>query len=297
MVKHAILLASEKWCEEASKGKIKFYHFIKPRRRSIRALGKGSVCVVLTKKTREKPSRFYGEFTVVSVRKVGADEWNDLINKGLIFSEEQERLRRGQERWIIEFEEFREYEVKVAKEELTDVRTRTSRRPISDWVITGLSYIDEHALQAIRSRAGRIISHRSIVDMIKEIGEILGFRVKTEENTPDQVHRLDITWRDHPAHSPLKVWEVQTSGNVVLALARLRHAFDIWHPELYLVVADARTRERAENIVRPQIKGAFAEIEKFLTILGADEIVDLYNSLRPHRDIISKLVRKYSIHS
>jgi len=297
MVKHAILLASEEWCEEASKGRIKIYHFIKPRRRSIRALGPGSVCVVLTKKTRVKPSRFYGEFTVVRVRKVGADEWNDLINKGLIFSEEQERLRRGQERWIIEFEEFREYEVKVAKEELTDVRTRTSRRPISDWVITGLSYIDEHALQAIRSRAGRIISHRSIVDMIKEIGEILGFRVKTEENTPDQVHRLDITWRDHPAHSPLKVWEVQTSGNVVLALARLRHAFDIWHPELYLVVADARTRERAENIVRPQIKGAFAEIEKFLTILGADEIVDLYNSLRPHRDIISKLVRKYSIHS
>ena len=50
MVKHAILLASEEWCEEASKGRIKIYHFIKPRRRSIRALEPDSVCVVLTKK-------------------------------------------------------------------------------------------------------------------------------------------------------------------------------------------------------------------------------------------------------
>ena len=291
MVKHAILLASEEWCEAASKGRAKIYHFVKPRRRGIHALGPGSVCVVLTKRTMGKPSRFYGEFTVVRVRKVGADEFNDLINKGLVFSEE--RLRRGQKRWIIEFEEFREYEVKVAKEELTDVRTRTSRRPISDWVITGLSYIDEHALQAIRSRAGRIISHRTIVDMIKEIGEILGFHVKTEENTPDQVHRLDITWRVHRDLSPLKVWEVEKSGDIDSALTRLKHAFGIWHSELYLVVSDAKTRERAENTVR----NAFVEIEKSLTILETDEIVNLYNSLRPHRDIISKLVRRYPIHS
>jgi hypothetical protein len=292
VVKHAILLASEEWCEAASKGRIKIYHFVKPRRTSIRALEPGSVCVVLAKGTREKPTRFYGEFTVARVRKVDADEWNDLVDKGLVLS--AERLRRGQERWIIEFEEFREYEVKVAKEELTDVRTRTGRLPISDRVIIGLTYIDEQALQAIRSRARRTISHKSIVDMIKEIGEILGFYVKSEEYTPDQVHRLDITWRDHPAHSPLKVWEVEISGNVVLALARLKHAFDIWHPELYLVVSDAKTKEKAESIVRPQIKGAFAGIEKFLTVIGTNEITNLYNSLKTHKDIISKLAKKYA---
>jgi hypothetical protein len=65
VTKHAILLASEEWCEAASKGRIKIYHFVKPRRTSIRALGPGSVCVVLAKEQREKPSRFYGEFTVV----------------------------------------------------------------------------------------------------------------------------------------------------------------------------------------------------------------------------------------
>jgi hypothetical protein len=289
VVKHAILLASEEWCEAASKGKVRIYHFVRPRKEGIHALGPGSVCVVLTKAEKGKEPRFYGEFTVVNVREVSADEWNDLVSRGLILS--TERLRGGERRWVIEFEDFKEYEVKVAKKELVDVKTRTSKYPISDWVITGLTYIDEQALEGIRGKAE---GHKNIVDMIKEIGEALGFYVKTEEYTPDKVHRLDITWRDHPTHSPLKVWEVEKSGNVVLALARLKHAFDIWHPELYLVVSDAKTKEKAESIVRPQIKGAFAEIEKFLTVIGTDEITNLYNSLKPHKDIISKLARKYT---
>jgi hypothetical protein len=289
VVKHAILLASEEWCEAASKGRVRIYHFVRPRKVGIHALGPGSVCVVLTKAEKGKEPRFYGEFTVVNVREVSADEWNDLVSRGLILS--TERLRSGERRWVIEFEDFREYEVKVAKKELVDVKTSTSKYPISDWVIPGLTYIDEQALEGIRSKAK---GHKNIVDMIKEIGEALGFYVKTEEYTPDKVHRLDITWRDHPTHSPLKVWEVETSGNVVLALARLKHAFDIWHPELYLVVSDTKTKEKAESIVRPHIKGVFAEIEKFLTVIGTDEITNLYNSLKPHKDIISKLARKYT---
>lgn len=294
MTRHAILLASKEWCEAASKSRVRIYHFVKPRRASIRALGPSSICVVLTKVERGEPSRFYGEFTVVNVREVGADEWNDLVGRGLILS--TEHLRSGEKRWIIEFEDFREYEVKIAKKELVDVKTRSSKKPISDWVIMGLSYIDEQALEGIRSKAGGFASHKNIVDMIKEIGEILGFYVKTEEYTPDKVHRIDVTWRDHPTpdFSPLKVWEVETSGNVVLALARLKHAFDFWHSELYLVVSDTKTKEKAESIVRPQIKGAFAGIEKFLTLIGADEITNLYNCLKLNKDLISKLVKKYA---
>jgi len=292
VTRHAILLASKEWCEVASKGRVRIYHFVKSRKKGIRALGPGSICVVLIKAERGELSRFYGEFTVVNVREVGADEWNDLVGRGLILS--TERLRGGERRWIIEFEDFREYEVKIAKRELVDVRTRTSRDPISDWVIMGLSYIDEQALEGIRGKAGGFRSHIIIVNMIKEIGEMLGFYTKTEDYTPDKVHRIDITWRVHPTHSPLKVWEVETSGSVILALARLKHAFDIWHSELYLVVLDAKTKEKAESIVRPQIKGAFAEIERFLTVIGADEITNLYNSLKPHKDLISKLVKKYA---
>lgn len=292
MVKHAIVIASEDWCEAASEGRVRIYFFEKPRRKGIRALGPGSVCVVLAKAEKGKPSRFYGEFDVTRVREVGAGEYNKLAEEGFILT--SQRLRPGERRWIIEFEEFREYAVKVPKKDV-DVKTSTCKKPISEWPITGLTYIDEIALDGIRSKAGgfRSLSHKSLADMISEVGEILGFYVKREESTPDGHFRLDITWRTHPLHSPLKVWEIEVSGKVESALARLKHAFDIWHPELYLVVSDVKTKERAESLVRPKI-GAFAEIEKFLTTVGIDEIVNLYNSLKPHREFLSKLARRYS---
>ena len=49
MVKHAIILADKEWCEAASSGRVKVYDFIKPRKRGIHALSRGSVCVVITK--------------------------------------------------------------------------------------------------------------------------------------------------------------------------------------------------------------------------------------------------------
>ena len=35
------------------------------------------------------------------------------------------------------------------------------------------------------------------------------------------------------------------------ALARLAHAYDLWHSELYLIVADEKSSERAEKLVVP----------------------------------------------
>jgi len=125
MVKHAIVLSSEDWCEATSEGRVKIYDFEKPRRRGIRALGPGSVCVVQTK-AGERPPRFYGEFDVVSVREIDAREFNDLADRGLIPT--SHRLRHGERRWIIE---FREYAVKVAKRDV-DVRTSTSGKSISE---------------------------------------------------------------------------------------------------------------------------------------------------------------------
>jgi len=122
------------------------------------------------------------------------------------------------------------------------------------------SNLNEGLGEGLRRKAKRLVSHRDLEDMLAEIGEMLGFYVKMEESTADGLHRFNITWRDRPSHLPVKVWEVEISGNVLTALARLKHAFDLWHPELYLVVSDAKTKEKAEELVKP-IKGAFAEIE------------------------------------
>ena len=151
MVKHAILLTTREWCEAAAEGRTSIFDFYE-RKKPIKALGPGSVCVLMVKAERGRPQSVYGEFRVVEVREVDAEEYARLANQGLIFRPQP--LKAGEKRWIILFEGFRKYGREVPKSELKDVYTATSSKPVSEWVIQGVSYIDDRALEAIKRRAG-----------------------------------------------------------------------------------------------------------------------------------------------
>jgi hypothetical protein len=156
MNKHALVLADEDWCKAASSGKIKVYDFIKERKRGIYTLKPGSVCVVVEKAKRGKPPRIFGEFTAVEIKEIDANEYNELAKKGYIHN--PQILKPKEKRWIILFNNFKEYPNKVLKDDLKDVKTSTSKKPISEWPILGLSYIDQQALDAIRRISGYTVS-------------------------------------------------------------------------------------------------------------------------------------------
>jgi len=161
MVKYAILLASKEWCEAASSGRIKVYDFKKKRKRGIRALTPNSVCIVMTRAEADQPPIIYGEFTVAEVKEVDANEYNRLASEGLIH--DPLTLRPNEKRWVILFNEFREYKKKIPKEALTDVKTRNSKNPISEWVIMGgLTYIDEQAFEGIKRKVGDFTEEGSV---------------------------------------------------------------------------------------------------------------------------------------
>jgi hypothetical protein len=172
MNKHALVLADEDWCKAASSGKIKVYDFIKERKRGIYTLKPGSVCVVVEKAKRGKPPRVFGEFTAVEIKEVDANEYNELAKKGYIH--DPQILKPKGKRWIILFNNFIEYPNKVLKKDLKDVKTSTSNKPISDWVIMGLSYIDQQALDAIRRISGYTVSVPNEIDrIIKSVKDTL----------------------------------------------------------------------------------------------------------------------------
>jgi len=150
MGKHAILLSTWEWCLEASKGKVKIYDFIKPKKKGIRALQPGSICVILTLAEKDKPPTFFGEFKVVEVKEVSAEEYNRLAH--LMYKPQS--LGPGEKRWIIRFEDFIEYPKKIPKKEFTDVKSSTSKKPLSEWVIVGRFYIDDKVLEGIRRKCG-----------------------------------------------------------------------------------------------------------------------------------------------
>ncbi|MEM1766284.1 MAG: hypothetical protein QXY89_07865, partial [Zestosphaera sp.] len=116
--------------------------------------------------------------------------------------------------------------------------------------------------------------------------------VTVEEEATDKTYRYDCIWRDAPDHGPLKVFEVEFKSDVDKALARLAHAYDLWHSELYLIVADERSRERAEKLVVPRVRGAFAKIRDKLTILSVNDVLEIHEGLC--REKLKEITRKLS---
>lgn len=168
---------------------------------------------------------FYGKFTVKKVEQVDAKKYEELASRGLIH--EPQRLGPYDKVWVIYFDKFVEYPNKVYKRELRDVKTATSEKPISEWPIPGLTLIDQQALEGIRRHAEKPPSHGELVEDLLDLGKWLGFVAKKEEYTPDGVYRIDVVWGDAEGHASLKAFEVEVSGNVDGALARLAHTFDM----------------------------------------------------------------------
>lgn len=136
------------------------------------------------------------------------------------------------------------------------------------------------------------IDHGRLVSILQELGDIFGFVTRSEEFDPDKVYRYDVTWREYERHSPVKVFEVEASHQVDLALSRLVHAFDLWRPELYLIVADEADLDRARRLVEPRVRGAYARIAGRLKVLAWIEVKKLYDDIKSHKELIKDLMRR-----
>jgi predicted RNA-binding protein len=115
--------------------------------------------------------------------------------------------------------------------------------------------------------------HNEIRDMIRDIGVMKNLLVDTEY--PINGMRLDVAWRLPVRENPDHAWEVHIGGNFFEALAKLKHAWDLWKADPYLV-----TTERYEEEARKLLGGTFHEIKPHIRIINWQEIVKLYKLLR-----------------
>jgi hypothetical protein len=151
---------------------------------------------------------FVGEFAVRSVKRVRGEEFATYASKAVEVPEVP-FPKPGEVSWVIEFENLVRYERPVRLGDCGDVRTSTSAKPLSERVLKGFTLIRptdvDRVLEAIRTRAGyrpprgRVgPSHEDLVKELLELGGWLGFVTRSEEWTPDNVYRLDVTWRRSP---------------------------------------------------------------------------------------------------
>ncbi|RLE62688.1 MAG: hypothetical protein DRJ47_10305 [Thermoprotei archaeon] len=118
-------------------------------------------------------------------------------------------------------------------------------------------------------------------DLIKrgllDIGRIEGYYVL--EEYPMNRFRLDVVWKRVPTGNPVKVFEVQIKGNFYEALAKLKHAWDIWNSQIFLV-----TTEEFESQARWLVEGSFHEIKEIIKIIN-------WRNIRRYGKLIKKLQR------
>ena len=124
--------------------------------------------------------------------------------------------------------------------------------------------------------------HEQIVDSLLEIGRLQNYLCQKEY--PMGKARLDAVWRRVQRSVPNFVFEVQIGGNLYQALAKLKHASDIWNSNIYLVHLDAGKKQLDELL-----SGTFHEIRDKLRVLDDATVKRLMNLKKEIRDIESRL--------
>ena len=111
--------------------------------------------------------------------------------------------------------------------------------------------------------------HALLKDLLIKLGKLKGFIVEEEFRTDGQ--RLDVIWKRIQQGVPTFVFEVQIGGNVTEALGKLKHAFDLWNSNLYIVIENKDLSK-----VQTLLSGTFHEIKDKLTVILISDIEEFY---------------------
>lgn len=120
--------------------------------------------------------------------------------------------------------------------------------------------------------------HNQVRDKLQEVGILEGFL--SEKEYPIDGERLDVAWRRVVRGVPTKVFEVQVSGSPHQALAKLKHAFDLWNSEPYLIINESSKRK-----VDELLSGTFHELKPFIKVIPLEKVETLYKLLTDERSL------------
>jgi len=125
-------------------------------------------------------------------------------------------------------------------------------------------------------------SHDKLKRALVEIGRMQKFIAEPEYSF--DIGRLDVVWRRVELSVPTYVFEVQVGGDVYHALAKLKHAFDLWNSHIYLV-APQTDLDKAANL----LSGTFHEISTQIKLIELDKVEELYERKRAYLDLEREL--------
>jgi len=167
----------------------------------------------------------------------------------------------------------------VSEKLLNSLRPAEYSKPIAE----PLQIKDAVGLEPILDRPKDTLpSHNKIRDTLVEIGRLQNFIAEPEY--PFDIGRLDAVWRRVELSVPTYVFEVQVGGDIYHALAKLKHAFDLWNSHIY-IVASQTDLDKVSNL----LMGTFHEIETRIRFVELGKVDELYKRKKAYLDLEKEL--------
>lgn len=96
--------------------------------------------------------------------------------------------------------------------------------------------------------------------------------------------QLDVAWRKVEKAVPAYAFEVQIGGDIYHAMAKLKHAYDIWNSKIFLIVTEKDLGKASELLT-----GTFHEIKEKIRVIEAGKINELFKLKKAYRDFEKQL--------
>lgn len=125
--------------------------------------------------------------------------------------------------------------------------------------------------------------HKQLIELIVQIGNMNNLLSQKEYKIDNMI--LDVVWRRIEKGSPTYVFEVQVGGDVYHALSKLKHAFDLWNSNVFLIIHSKRDVIKADQL----LGGTFHEIKERVKIINSKDIRELYKRKKSWVEFEKKL--------
>lgn len=118
-----------------------------------------------------------------------------------------------------------------------------------------------------------VADHARLQELVFQIGKLN--RYISEKEYPMEYERLDVVWRRVEKSVPTYVFEIQVAGDIYHALGKLKHAYDLWNSNIFLIAKE----EDMENI-ESLLSGTFHEVRGKIKIIKVEKVNELYKQKR-----------------
>lgn len=115
-----------------------------------------------------------------------------------------------------------------------------------------------------------LVRHDEVVDAIYALGELIGY--KPDKKWRHGRYEFDVVWHKPPRIGPKYVFEVHLRGSLEAALLRLKHAYDLWGSQLFLVSTENQLKDAQAKFL-----GELHELKDKVTLLEIKTVEEFYN--------------------